>query len=138
MVIIKATPESEAGAMPDERLLAAMGGFNEQLADAGVLLAGEGLQPSSRGARVCFGRRGRDVVRGPFAATRELAAGFWLLQVRSFDEALAWAERIPNPDGATFEVELRPVFDADDFGEAMTPELRAQAQRLRNRTDDPS
>jgi len=135
MVLMKATPASEAGTLPSEALLSAMGSFNEQLVDAGVLLAGEGLHPSSRGARVCFRHDGLTVVDGPFAQTRELVAGFWLLQVRSFAEAVEWARRIPNPEGDTFEVELRPVFDAEDFGDAFTPELREQEQRLRARVD---
>jgi len=135
MVIMKATPASEAGELPSERLLAAMGAYNEQLVDAGVLLAGEGLHPSSRGARVRFGAAGLQVVDGPFTDTKELAAGFWLLQVRSFDEAIEWARRIPNPDGDDFEVELRPVFEADDFGDAFTPELREQEDQLRARID---
>lgn len=135
MMIMKATAASEAGQMPGEALLAAMGAYNEQLVDAGVLLAGEGLHPSARGARVRFGRGGLEVVDGPFAETKELVAGFWLLQVRSFAEAIEWARRIPNPDGETFEVELRPVFEAEDFGDAFTPELREQEQRLRARVD---
>lgn len=135
MAIMKATPASEAGKLPSERLLAAMGAFNEELVDAGVLLAGEGLHPSSRGARVRFGAAGLEVIDGPFAETKELVAGFWLLQVRSFAEALEWARRIPNPEGDAFEVELRPVFEAEDFGDAFTPELREQEQRLRARVE---
>ncbi len=135
MMIMKATAASEAGQMPGEALLAAMGAYNEQLVDAGVLLAGEGLHPSARGARVRFGGAVPQVTDGPFAETKELVAGFWLLQVRSFAEAVEWARRIPNPDGETFEVELRPVFEADDFGDAFTPELRAQEDHLRARID---
>ncbi|HYG08040.1 MAG TPA: YciI family protein [Stenotrophomonas sp.] len=135
MAIMKATPASEAGQLPSERLLAAMGAFNEELVDAGVLLAGEGLHPSSRGARVRFGATGLEVIDGPFAETKELVAGFWLLQVRSFAEALEWARRIPNPEGDAFQVELRPVFEAEDFGDAFTPELREQEQRLRARVE---
>lgn len=135
MMIMKATPASEAGQMPGEAVLAAMGTYNEQLVDAGVLLAGEGLHPSARGARVRFDGAVPQVVDGPFAETKELAAGFWLLQVRSFAEAVEWARRIPNPEGDVFEVELRPVFEADDFGDAFTPELRAQEDHLRARID---
>jgi len=135
MMIMKATPASEAGQMPGEALLAAMGAYNQQLVEAGVLLAGEGLHPSSRGARVRFGAGAPQVIDGPFAETRELVAGFWLLQVRSFAEAVEWARRIPNPDGSHHEVELRPVFEAEDFGQAFTPELRAQEESLRGRID---
>lgn len=138
MVFMKATPESEAGAMPSARLLQAMGQFNEQLVDAGVLLAGEGLHPSARGLRVRYDAHGHTVSAGPFAATGELVAGFWLLQVRSLDEALAWAERIPNPDGTQFEVEIRQVFEMEEFGQAMTPELREQENQLRARLDQPA
>jgi hypothetical protein len=135
MMIMKATAASEAGQMPGEAVLAAMGAYNEQLVDAGVLLAGEGLHPSARGARVRFGGAVPQVAHGPFAETKELVAGFWLLQVRSFAEAVEWARRIPNPDNEAFEVELRPVFEADDFGDAFTPELRAQEDHLRARID---
>jgi len=135
MVIMKTTPASEAGELPSERLLAAMGAYNEQLVDAGVLLAGEGLHPSSRGARVRFGTDGLQVTDGPFTEAKELIAGFWLLQVRSFAEAIEWVRRIPNPDHDAFEVELRPVFEADDFGDAFTPELREQEDQLRARID---
>lgn len=135
MVLMKATPASEAGELPSERLLAAMGAFNEALVDAGVLLAGEGLHPTSRGARVGFGAAGPQVLKGPFPESKDLVAGFWLLQVRSFAEAVEWARRIPNPDADTFEVELRPVFEAEDFGDAFTPELREQEERLRARID---
>lgn len=135
MVLMKATPASEAGELPGEALLTAMGAFNAQLVDAGVLLAGEGLHPSSRGARVRFDADGLQVVDGPFTETKALVAGFWLLQVRSFAEAVEWARRIPNPAGDTFEVELRPVFEAADFGEAFTPGLREQENHLRARLD---
>jgi hypothetical protein len=131
MVIVKASPESEAGVMPDTKLLADMGRFNEELAKAGVILAGEGLHPSSRGARVKFSGARRTVVDGPFAETKELVAGFWLWQVRSMDEALEWARRCPNPHPGESELELRPVFEAEDFGTALTPELAAQEARLR-------
>jgi hypothetical protein len=129
MVLVKATPESEAGQMPSEQLLADMGKFNEQLVQAGVMLAGEGLHPSSRAKRVRFSGRQRQVIDGPFAETKELVAGFWLWQVRSLDEAVEWLKRAPF-DGGT-EVEIRPVFEADDFGAEFTPELRAREERLR-------
>ncbi|HVI60164.1 MAG TPA: YciI family protein [Luteimonas sp.] len=132
MVIMKANPQSEAGAMPSEQVLTQMGAFNEQLVKAGVMLAGEGLHPSSKGVRVGFSGAARPVVtEGPFDATRELVAGFWLWQVKSMPEAIEWTRRIPNPDGDTFEVEIRPVFEAEDFGEAFTPEAREQEERLR-------
>lgn len=135
MVIMKATPESESGAMPSEQVLTAMGRFNEELVKAGVMLAGEGLHPSSSGVRLRFSGDRPQVVDGPFAETGELVAGFWLWQVRSKEEAIEWAKRIPNPDNATFEVELRQVFEADDFGEEFTPEARAQEARLRAELD---
>ena len=131
MVMVKADADSEAGVMPSEELLAAMGKFNEELVKAGVMLAGEGLAPSSKGVRVKFSGEQRRVVDGPFSETKELIAGFWLWQVRSMDEAIEWAKRCPNPMGAGGELEIRPVFETDDFGEAMTPELRAQEERLR-------
>ena len=131
MVIIKADERSEAGEMPSERLLTEMGKYNEQLVKAGVLLAGEGLHPSSRGARVKLSGSKRTVVDGPFSETKELVAGFWLIQVSSKDEAIEWAKRIPNPDGADAEVEVRQVFEAEDFGAEFTPELREQERRLR-------
>ncbi|GHE42198.1 YciI family protein [Vulcaniibacterium thermophilum] len=134
MVIVKASPESEAGVMPDTALLEAMGRFNEELAKAGVLLAGEGLHPSSRGVRVRYEGARRTVIDGPFAETKELVCGFWLWQVRSMDEAIEWARRCPNPHAEPCEVEIRPVFEMDDFGEALTPELRAQEERLRAQT----
>lgn len=136
MVIMKATPASEAGQMPSEAQLAQMGAFNEELVKAGVLLAGEGLHPSAAGKRLRFGASGKpDVVDGPFAETQELVAGFWLLQVKSMDEAVAWIQRVPNPDGDAFEIEIRPVFEMEDFGEAMTPELREQEGRLREQVE---
>lgn len=137
MVLVKASPDSEAGAMPSEALLTAMGQYNEQLVNAGVLLAGEGLHPSARGHRVQFQGKASTVVHGPFPETRQLVAGFWLWQVRSMDEALEWAARCPNPDGEHFELELRPVFEAEDFGAEFTPELRAQEDALRARLDQP-
>jgi hypothetical protein len=132
MVIVKASPESEAGAMPGEQLLADMGRFNQDLINAGVMLAGEGLHPSSRGKRVRFSGHQRTVVDGPFAHTRELVAGYWLWQVRSMDEALEWARRCPNPHPDGGEIEIRPVFEAEDFGAALTPELAAQEARQRD------
>ena len=132
MVMVKATAESEAGVMPSQELLAAMGRFNEELVKAGVMLAGEGLQPSSKGARVRFSGSQRTVVDGPFAETKELVAGFWLWEVRSLDEAIAWARRCPNPfEHGESELEIRQVFESEDFGEQMTPELREQEERLR-------
>ena len=132
MVIVKASNDSEAGVMPSERLLTEMGKFNEELVKAGVMLAGEGLHPSSRGVRVGFSADAKpSVIHGPFAATKELIAGFWLLQVKSLDEAIAWIKRVPNPDGETYEIEIRPVFEAEDFGAEFTPELREQEARLR-------
>jgi hypothetical protein len=131
MVLVKATAESEAGIMPSEELFAEMGKFNEELVKAGILLAGEGLHPSSKGVRVRFSGSERTVIDGPFAETKELVAGFWLWQVRSMDEAIEWVKRCPNPMSVDSEIEIRPVFEADDFGEALTPELREQEDRLR-------
>jgi len=132
MVIVKATKNSEAGEMPDEKLLVAMGNYNEELVKAGVILAGEGLHPSSKGKRVVFSGGKKTVVDGPFAETKELIAGFWLWQVKSMDEALEWARRCPDPmPGEESILEIRPVFEADDFGEAFTPELREKEERLR-------
>ena len=131
MVMVKATADSEAGVMPSEQLLADMGRFNEELVKAGVMLAGEGLQPSAKGARVRFSGSQRVVVDGPFAETRELVAGFWLWQVRSLDEAIEWVRRCPNPMPGDSEIEIRPVFEAEDFGEEFTPELREREARLR-------
>jgi len=129
MVVVKASPESEAGQMPSEEILAKMGAFNEQLVKAGVMLAGEGLHPSSRGKRVRFSGSQRTVIDGPFAESKELIAGFWLWQVRSIEEAVEWLKRAPFDGGA--EVEIRPVFESEDFGKELTPELRAQEDRLR-------
>lgn len=132
MVIVKATKNSEAGVMPSEKLLADMGKFNEELVKAGVMLAGEGLHPSSKGKRVVFSRGKKTVVDGPFAETKELIAGFWLWHVESMEEALEWVRRCPDPmPGEESVIEIRPVFEADDFGKELTPELRAQEERLR-------
>ena len=131
MILIKADQNSEAGVMPSEELLTEMGRFNEELAKAGVLLAGEGLHPSAKGARVRFSGADRKVIDGPFAETKELIAGFWLWQVRSMDEAVEWVKRCPNPMPGDSEIEIRQVFEAEDFGDALTPELRAQEERLR-------
>ena len=131
MVMVKATRQSEAGVMPDERLLADMGRFNEELVKAGIMLAGEGLHPSSKGARVRFSGTSREVGDGPFAETKELVAGFWLWQVRSMDEAIEWVRRCPNPHAGPSEIEIRPVFEEEDFGAEFTPELREQERRLR-------
>ena len=130
MVIIKANARSEAGEMPSERLLLEMGKYNEELVRAGVMLAGEGLHPSSRGARVRFTGSKRTVIDGPFSETKELIAGFWLIQTKTREEAIEWVKRIPNPDGEDSEVELRQVFEAEDFGE-LSPEVRDREQRLR-------
>ncbi|MGH6822285.1 MAG: YciI family protein [Methylocella sp.] len=131
MILVKATKDSEAGVMPSTQLLAAMGKFNEELAKAGVLLAGEGLHPTSKGARVKFSGDTRTVIEGPFAETKDLVAGFWLWQVKSKEEAIEWAKRCPNPHEGESEIEIRQVFEAEDFGAALTPELREQEQRLR-------
>src|SRR5438874_3194023 len=130
MVIVKANADTEAGQLPSTELLTAMGKSNEDLVKAGVMLAGEGLQPSSKGARIKFSGNKRTVVDGPFAETKELIAGFWLWQCRSKDEAIEWAKRCPNPTGAESELEIRQVFEADDFGAEFTPELREQEQRI--------
>jgi len=131
MVMVKATRDSEAGVMPSEQLLADMGHYNEELVKAGIMLAGEGLHPSAKGARVRFSGSSRSVVDGPFAETKELVAGFWLWQVRSMDEAIEWVRRCPNPMPGDSEIEIRPVFEAEDFGAEFTPELREQEERLR-------
>ena len=128
MVLVKASPESEAGEMPGEDLLSPMTDFNEELVKAGVMLAGEGLHPSSKGARVAFSGRERKVIDGPFAETKELVAGYWVWQVKSLDEAVEWLKRAPFQEG---EVEIRPVFEDDDFGDEFTPELREREARLR-------
>jgi hypothetical protein len=135
MIIVKATKDSEAGVMPSEQLLAEMGRYNEELAKAGVLLAGEGLHPSSKGARVKFSGSKRTVIDGPFAETKELIAGFWLWQVKSKEEAIEWVKRCPNPHNTETEIEIRQVFEADDFGPAFTPELREQEERLRAQSE---
>ena len=131
MVIIKATKDTEAGVMPDQQLLTEMGNFNEELVKAGIMQSGEGLHPSSKGKRIKFSGSKRTVVDGPFAETKELIAGYWVWQTKSLEEAVEWARRIPNPTGAEGEVEIRQVFEADDFGAEFTPELREQEDRLR-------
>jgi len=131
MVLVKANQDSEAGVMPSERLLTEMGAFNEELVKAGVMLDGEGLHPSSKARRVQFAGGTTTVIDGPFAETKELVAGFWVWRVASMDEAVTWARRIPNPEGTAGEVEIRPIFEAEDFGAEFTPELRAQEDRLR-------
>lgn len=131
MLIVKATEDSEAGVMPDETLLAEMGKYNEELVKAGVMLAGEGLHPSSKGSRVKFSADRRTVVDGPFTETKELIAGFWLIDVKSKEEAIEWVKRCPNPGAGESEIEIRQVFEAEDFGDAFTPELREQEERLR-------
>jgi len=131
MVIVKANKESEAGVMPNQKLLAEMGKFNEELVKAGVLLAGEGLQASSKGKRVRFSGAKRTVIDGPFTESKELIAGFWLWQVRSMEEAIEWVKRCPNPHEGESEIEIRQVFEAEDFGTALTPELKEQEKRLR-------
>ena len=129
MILVKATKDSEAGTLPDPKMLEEMGKFNEELQKAGVLLAAEGLQATSKGARVRFSGSKRTVIDGPFAETKELVAGFWLWQVKSMAEAIEWLKRCPNPHAGECEVEIRPVFEASDFGEAFTPELQAQEER---------
>jgi hypothetical protein len=133
MVIVKASKESEAGVLPSQQLLTEMGKFNEELVKAGVLLAAEGLQASSKGRRVRFSGTNRTVVDGPFTETKELIAGFWLWQVRSMEEAIEWVKRCPNPQPGETEIEIRPVFEAADFGPELTPELREQEERMRAR-----
>ncbi|HEX2842580.1 YciI family protein [Hyphomicrobium sp.] len=135
MVIVKATAQSEAGEMPSTELLAAMGKYNEDLVNAGILLAGEGLHPTSKGARVVFSGRDRTVMKGPFSLDNTVA-GFWLWKVRSLDEAIAWSKRCPNPHPGNSELEIRPVFEAEDFGAEFTPELREQEQRLLKRVEN--
>jgi hypothetical protein len=131
MVLIKADEDTEAGVMPSEQLLAEMGRYNEELVKAGVMLGGEGLHPSSKGVRVKFSGGKRTVIDGPFMETKELIAGFWLWQVKSMDEAIGWVRRMPNPLESAAEIEIRPVFEAEDFGAEFTPELREQEERLR-------
>ncbi len=135
MILIKADPNSEAGEMPSEQLLAEMGAYNEELVNAGVMLAGEGLHPSSKGARVRFSGDNRTVTDGPFVETKELIAGHWLWQLDSMEEAIEWVKRCPNPMGTESEIEIRQVFEAEDFGDAFTPELRDQEDRLREQID---
>jgi len=131
MVMVKATQDSENGLMPSEEMLAEMGRYNEELAKAGVMLGGEGLHPSSRGARVRFSGADRTVVDGPFAETNELVAGFWILQCKSLEECIEWVKRCPNPMPTESEIEIRRIFEAEDFGEELTPELREQEERIR-------
>jgi hypothetical protein len=131
MVMVKATEDSEAGIMPDEQMLTEMGNYNEQLVKAGVLLAGEGLHPSSKGARVKFSGDQRSVVDGPFSETKELVAGFWLFEVKSKEEAIEWVKRCPNPMPGDSEIEIRQVFELSDFGDAVTPEVERQNEALR-------
>src|SRR5215218_8179126 len=139
MILVKANNDSEAGVLPDEKLLTDMGRYNEELVKAGVLLAAEGLQPSSKGARVKFSGTKRTVVDGPFAETKELIAGFWMIQVKSKEEAIEWVKRCPNPmPGAEGEIEIRQVFEAEDFGAEFTPELQEQEQRLRDQMNKKS
>jgi hypothetical protein len=136
MILIKADKSTESGALPDEKLLTEMGRFNEELVNAGVMLAGEGLHPSSRGARVRFSGDKRTVIDGPFAETKELIAGFWIWRVKSKEEAIEWVKRCPNPTKGESEIEIRQVFEAEDFGAEFTPELREQEDRLRARVDE--
>jgi hypothetical protein len=135
MVLVKASKDSEAGVMPSEKLLAAMGKYNEELMKAGVMLAGEGLHPTAKGARVKFSGDTRTVVRGPFAGPKDLVAGFWMFKVKSLDEAIEWVKRCPNPMEGESEIEIRPVFEAEDFGAEFTPELREAEARMRAEMD---
>jgi hypothetical protein len=135
MILVKATKDSEAGIMPSEQLLSEMGKFNEELVKAGVMLAGEGLHPSSKGARVRFSGAKRTVIDGPFAETKEVVAGFWLWKCKSLQEAIDWVKRCPNPMPGESEIEIRQVFEAEDFGAALTPELKEQEDRLRKKTE---
>jgi hypothetical protein len=134
MVLIKANEDSEAGVMPSQQVLEEMTAYNEELVKAGVMLGGDGLHPSAKGARVAFSGAERKVIDGPFAETKELLAGYWVWQVKSLDEAIEWVKRIPNPDNADTVVEIRPVFEIDDFGDALTPELREKDAQLREQT----
>ena len=136
MVMVKATKDSEAGVMPSEQLFKDMGKFNEELVKAGIMLAGEGLQPSSKGARVRFSGTKRTVVDGPFTETKELVAGFWIWQVKSKEEAIEWVKRCPNPMPGESEIEIRQLFEAENFGEALTPELKEQEQKLRAKSEE--
>ena len=135
MVIVKASKESEAGVMPSEQLLTEMTNFNEELVKAGVMLAGYGLHPTSKAARVCFSGAKRTVIDGPFPETKELVAGFWIWKVKSLEEAIDWVKRCPNPTGEESEIEIRPIFEAEDFGSELTPELREKEERLRKQTE---
>jgi hypothetical protein len=135
MVLIKATEDSEAGKMPSEELLTQMMELNEELVKSGVMLAGDGLHPSSKGVRVAFSGSERKVIDGPFAETKELIAGYWVWQVKSMEEAIEWVKRIPNPDDVHTDVEIRPIFEAEDFGEELTPELREKEAELRAQTE---
>ena len=136
MVMIKATPETEAGQLPSEQMLADMTAFNEELVKAGVMLAGEGLHPSAKGARVVFDGDKTTVIDGPFTESKELVAGFWLWQVKSLEEAIEWAKRIPNTDGGHGEVEIRPVYESEDFGDAATPDILEREQKMREQVGD--
>jgi Uncharacterized protein conserved in bacteria len=138
MVIVKASPESEAGEMPSAELLAAMGAYNEELVKAGVMLAGEGLRPSVEGVRVQFSGKDRTVIDGPFAETKELIAGFWIFKVQSLQEAIDWVKRCPNPMDSDSEIEIRQIFELEEFGESFTPELREQEERMRAQMSDQS
>jgi hypothetical protein len=135
MILVKATKDSEAGVMPDQALLAEMGTFNEELVKAGVMLAGEGLHPSSKGARVKFSGTNRTVIDGPFAETKELIAGYWIWKVKSKEEAIEWVKRCPNPHPGDSEIEIRQVFESEDFGAEFLPEMRARAERLRTQIE---
>ena len=135
MVIVKASRDSEAGIMPSQQLLTDMGNFNEQLVKAGIMLAGDGLHPSSKGKRIVFNGKDRRVVDGPFAETKELVAGFWIWQVKSMEEAVEWVRRCPNPMEGESTIEIRPLFEAADFGENFTPELQAQEEKLRSKLE---
>jgi hypothetical protein len=136
MVIVKANKDTEAGVMPSEQLLKEMGDYNEQLVKAGIMLAGDGLKPTSQGARIEFSGNQRKVIDGPFAETKELIAGYWIWQVKSLQEAIDWAKRCPNPTGEQSVLEIRPVFETEDFGEVLTPELREQEERVRAQAED--
>ena len=136
MVIVKANRDTEAGVMPSEQLLREMGNYNEELVKAGIMQAGEGLHPSSKGARIKFSGTSRSVIDGPFPETKELIAGYWLWNVKSLQEAIDWAKRCPNPTGEDSTLEIRPIFEAEDFGAEFTPELRAQEERLRAQTEE--
>jgi hypothetical protein len=138
MVFVKANEDTEAGVPPDTEMLEEMGKFNEELVKAGIMLDGEGLHPSSKGARIQFSGDQRSVVDGPFAETKELVAGYWVWQVRDMDEAIEWAKRCPNPTGALGVLELRPVYELDDFGDAVTPEVRERDERLRSQLEEQS